>query len=131
MPAVPTGSFRIAEQIGSWAVFADITLSAMVRADGWPLVTLGQNVEVDADGRDLAGISFGAAYALGYVGDSEGVGIIVHKLHTNPVDTTPMALAFATCHAVFECLKVCPKTGPYFDRSARSFVFPGRGMLST
>ncbi len=130
MPAVPTGYFRLAEQIGSWAVFADISLSAIVRADRCPIVTLDQNVYIDTDGRDLAAISFGAAYALGYIRDSEGVGIIVHRLHTNPVDTTPMALAFATCHAVFDCLKVCPTNGPYFDRSTKSFVFPGRGTIN-
>lgn len=125
MPAVPTGSYRIAEQIGGWAVFAEIALAAIVRTDGCPIVALDETVVVDADGRDLAGIAFGAAYALGYVPDSRGLGIFVHKLHTNPVDTTPMALAFVTCHAVFNCFDVSPTTGPFFDRSTKSFVFPG------
>ncbi len=127
MPAIPTGSFRLAEQIGGWAVFADITLSAVVRAHGQPLVTLDRSVHVDQHGRDVASIGFGAAYALGYIPQSECVGIIVHKLHTNPVDTTPMALAYATCHAILACFNESPSVVPYFDRNGRCFVFPSRG----
>jgi len=127
MPAVPTGSYRLAEQIGGWAVFAEITLSAVARAEGQPLVTLDGNVQVDKEGRDIASIRFGAAYALGNIPKSECVGIVVHQLHSNPVDTTPAALAFATCHAVLACFNESPSVVPYFDRNTRCFVFPARG----
>ncbi len=127
MPVVPTGSYRLADQIGAWAVYADITLSVISRADDHPLVTLDAELQVDQHGRDIASIGFGAAYALGYIPQSERVGIIVHKLHTNPVDTTPMALAYATCHAVLACFNESPAVVPYFDGNSRSFVFPARG----
>jgi hypothetical protein len=127
MPLVPTGSYRLAEQIGGWAVFAEITLSAVARADGQSLVTLDGDLQVDQHGRDIASIGFGAAYALGNIAQSECVGIIVHELYTNPVDTTPMALAYATCHAVLACFNESPTVLPYFDRNSRSFVFPARG----
>lgn len=127
MAAVPTGSYRLAEQIGGWAVFAHITVSAIARADEHPLVTLDADLHVDQHGRDIASIGFGAAYALGYIPQSERIEIIVHKLHTNPVDTTPMALAYATCHAVLACFNESPTVVPYFDRNSRSFVFPARG----
>ena len=127
MPVVPTGSFRLAEQIGGWAVFADITLCVIARASGHPIVALGDNVDVDEYGHDVASIGFGVAYALGYITDSDDVGVFVHRLHTNPVDTTPMALAYAACHAVLNCFNEKPANAPYFDRDSRSFVFPARG----
>ena len=128
MPLTPTGSYRLAEQIGGWAVFADIDLITVARADiSSPLVTLDAGVTVDGSGQQLAAIGFGLAYALGYVPDSDLVGVIVTRLHTNPVDTTPMALSFATCHAVLDSLDLQPDFAPYFDRETRSFVFPGRG----
>ncbi len=127
MPAVRTGSYRLAEQIGGWAIFAEITLSAIFRAEGHPLVMFDGNVLLDQHGGDIASIGFGAAYALSYIPQSERVGVIVHKLHTNPVDTTPMALAYATCHAVLACFNESPASAPYFDRNSRCFVFPPRG----
>jgi hypothetical protein len=90
-------------------------------------VTLDGDVHIDKHGRDIASIGFGAAYALGKIRKSECVGIVVHKLHMNPVDTTPMALAFATCHAVLACFNESPSVVPYFDRNARCFIFPARG----
>lgn len=129
MPVVPTGSFRLAEQIGGWAVYADITLSAIARADEHPLVTLDADLHVDQRDRDIASIGFGAAYALRYIPQSERIGVIVHKLHTNPVDTTPMALAYATCHAVLACFNESPTVVPYFDQHSKSFVFPARGPI--
>jgi hypothetical protein len=127
MPAVPSGSFRLAEQIGGWAVFADITLSVVVRRKGQPLVTLDQQVTVDDIERQIASIGFGVAYALTYIAGSDDVGVIIHKLDTNPVDTTPMALAYATCRAVLKCFDGMPIKAPYFDRESRCFIFPARG----
>lgn len=127
MPAIPTGSYRLAEQIGGWAVYDDITLSAVARADDHPLGILDADLHLDPHGREIASIGFGAAYALGYIPQSERVGIIVHKLHTNPVDTTSAALAYATCHAVLACFNESPAVVTYFDRNSRSFVFPARG----
>ena len=129
MSAATSGSYRLAEQIGGWAVYADLTISVAARDRAHPLVTLAPSVTVDAPGPDLAAISFGAVYAFGFVRNSDRLGVIVHRLHTNPVDTTPMALAFATCHAVFQCLQISPTASPYFDRSTKSFVFPGRGVI--
>ena len=128
MPLTPTGSYRLAEQIGGWATFADIDLITMARGDiSSPLVELDAGVNVDASGQQIAAIGFGVAHALGYLPDSDFVGVIVTRLHTNPVDTTPMALAFATCHAVLDSLDLQPENAPYFDREKRLFVFPGHG----
>lgn len=116
MPPVPSGSYRLAEQIGAWAIYADITVSVVVRGADDPFVA-------------LEAIGLGAAYALGFVRNSDDVGIVVCRLDTNPVDTTPLALAFATCHAVFKCFQISPPAGPQFDRSTKSFVFPARGKI--
>lgn len=129
MPAVPTGSYRLAEQIGAWAVFADLTLCAIARGAEHPLVAIADGVVVDDYGRDVASIGLGVAYALSCIPNSNEVGVIVQRLHTNPVDTTPMALAFTACHAALDCFNEKPSILPYFDRETRSFVFPARGPV--
>lgn len=129
MPQPRTGSFRLAEQIGAWAVFADISITLVTRGPGIALVRIEDNIHLD-DEREFAAISFGVSYALGYVPNFDALGVVVNKLHTNPVDTTPMALAFASCHAVLNCLDTTPANAPYFDRITRSFVFPGRGPVN-
>jgi hypothetical protein len=131
MNASSVGSFRLAEQIGAWGVFAEIALSVVDRTAPSPFVTFDPGIQVDPWGHECAAIGFGAVYAIEFLNRAESDGIVVHKLHTNPVDTTPMALAFATCHAMFNCFSVSPESGPYFDRSTRSFVFPGRTRRST
>ena len=128
MPAVPTGSFRLAEQIGGWAIFADITLSVHARDadDPLPLVTCDDGVSVDGFGHHLAAIGFGVSHALGFIHESDCVGVIVHRLDTNPVDTTPTALAYVACHALLQCWELTPPSAPYFDRDAKTIVFPAR-----
>ncbi|MGY8771425.1 MAG: hypothetical protein ACKVH8_23675 [Pirellulales bacterium] len=129
MPLTPIGTHRLAEQIGGWAVFADIELITIARSGNTPLVSLDAGVSVDDAGRYVCAIGFGTAYALEYMPGSDPVGVFVTKLHINPVDTTPMALAFATCHAVLNSLNLKPEAAPYFERSTRSFVIPGRGTV--
>ena len=127
MPAIPTGSYRLAEQIGGWAVYADLTLSPIARGTDRPLVTVADGVVVDDYGQDVASIGLGVAYALTCIPESDEMGVIVQRLHTNPVDTTPMALAFAACHATLDCFNKKLDRLPYLDRETRSFVFPARG----
>ncbi len=126
MPVGSTGKYCLKEQIGGWGIFADIELMTIRRAEGMPLVTLECGLCDDESGRYVAAIGFGAAYAFHCVAESNDLGVIVTRLHTNPVDTTPMALAFATCHAVLKSLGLESTSAPDFDRQTRSFVFPGR-----
>ena len=123
-----TGSYRLAEQIGGWAVFAEITLSAFTRSKTHALLTVADELALDEHGREIAHIEFGIAYAVSCMTEFKDLGFCVQELHTNPVDTTPLALAFASCHAALKCLKVEPTMVPYFDRQSRSFVFPARGL---
>lgn len=40
------------------------------------------------------------------------------------VDTTAMAMAYATCHAVWEALGKKPKRPPYLGDKTGSYIFP-------
>ncbi len=90
-------------------------------------MTLDSQASSEANAEYLAAIQFGVNYALACIPDSTEFRVNVQRLHTNPVDTTSMALAFATCHAVLNCFDDTPDNVPYFDRDTRSFAFPGRG----
>lgn len=124
MVTPPAASFRLAEQIGRWGIFADITISVALRTPGSPFIAIGGNCGVEANSWEMASIGFGVSHALQHIPNSDDLGATVLRLHTNPVDTTAMALAFAACHATFKCFEVMPASAPYFDRSSKTFVFP-------
>ncbi len=129
MVALSIGSYRLIEQIESWAAFAEISVSIVDRADGRPLVSFDEVVQfVDRD-RDIVSIEFGATYALDSIPNTDRLGVFVRKLVTQPVDTSSITLAYATCHAVLACFKESPVIVPYFDRNSRSFVFPSSSPI--
>ncbi|MDA1230909.1 MAG: hypothetical protein O2856_09055 [Planctomycetota bacterium] len=126
MPVTPrVGSYRLAEQIGGWAVFADITLASIVRPEHYSFVTFAEGVDHHLSDLDVLALGFGASYGFALAAQSKDMGILVTGIDTNPVDTTPMALAFAACRAVLNSFAIPESKGPYFQREAKSFVFPG------
>jgi hypothetical protein len=121
------GHHRFAKQICGWGSFADVQLRVQpAERVGTPVSF--DVVDLDNDPRRadwIAGVEFGVRYALEHLPRSERqVAICVLRLHTNPVDSSTMAVAFATCLAVWNALGYVPQVVPMFDEKSRSFVFP-------
>ena len=129
MPAVPTGSHRLAEQIGNWAIFASIKLSVHARDSRSlsPIVMWDDGISVDSFGQTEAAVAFGVSHALRFIPESECIGVVVHELNTVSVDTTAAAIAFVACHALLDCWDLAPPSAPYFDRDKKAIVFPCGG----
>lgn len=125
MPEERRGKHRFAKQIGGWGSFADVEVVVSPRNSNSALLDVG-GLSDDPRGDDwLAGVQFGVRYALEHVPGSErNVSIRVPYLHTNPVDSSTLSVAFATCFAVWDALGHSPDAAPYFDDASKSFVFP-------
>lgn len=121
------GQSRFAVQVGPWGLFADVQLLVLPGSASDDRVALDvAHLAADPRRRDwIAGIDFGVQYALECLPLSErDISICITHLHTNPVDSSTMSVAFAACFAVWDAVGCIPKAIPRFDEDTRAFVFP-------
>ncbi len=118
------GKHRFGKQIGAWASFAEVEV---VVESGPPALI----IEVDQFDRDpshqdwLAGIQFGIRHALSKLPlRDRDVVVRVTSLDTNPVDSSVLSVAFASCFAFWNAVGHRPTDPPYFDDRTKSFTFP-------
>jgi hypothetical protein len=119
------GRFQLAKQVGDRGFFADVS----VVLDCIPNERLAFAIEqLESDPRNadwIAGIQFGVAYALQQLPSAKAnMSVLITDLHTNPVDSSSLTVAFATCFAVWDASGFVADRPPYFDESKMSFVFP-------
>lgn len=127
-----SGSYRLAVQVDERGWYASITLTRVARTKQRPLITFADQVDdAQLSDEEQVAIAFGASQALAWARQSLRVGFRITQLDTQPVDTTDMALAFATCRAVLNLFDIPESVGPYFDRASSSFVFPSPSMAQT
>lgn len=119
------GRHRFAKQIGGWGSFAEVEIVVAPANDDCLVLDVG---DLSSDPRRddwIAGLRLGVRYALEHAPESSrDVSVRVVRLQTNPVDSSTLSVAFATCFAVWDGLELSPENPPFFDENSRSFVFP-------
>ena len=125
MPQERRGKHRFAKQIGGWGSFADVEVVVIPAAADNVIVDV---VDLSSDPRRddwVAGMQFGVRYALEHIPSSDSnVSVRVVYLNTNPVDSSILFVAFATCFAIWNAMEFPPENAPYFNDKSKSFVFP-------
>jgi hypothetical protein len=114
-------TYRLAKSLGGVIHYAEVTATAEFanersivvspEAFSWLRQVYGPNAVVDGPGfeADRAAAESGAAFALGHITGREGKAaarVVLDRIRTNPVDTTPADIAYAACWAVWQALGV-------------------------
>jgi hypothetical protein len=108
---VVAGRHHYAE-VTATADFADeCSVAVSGEAFGWLRESYGPNAAVDGPGfeADRAAAESGAAFALRHIDGRAGPAaarVVIDRIRTSPVDTTPDDVAYATCRAVWQALGV-------------------------
>ena len=125
MPQEHRGRHKFAEHIGNWGSFAEVEVIVESRTGGSVVIDVPGLLSDPRCGDWHAGLQFGVHYALEHVAcPKRDLSVRVSHLHTNPVDSSTLSVAFSTCFAVWDALGQSPKSLPYFDHAAKSFIFP-------
>jgi hypothetical protein len=96
------GKARIAEQVGGWAVYAEITLT--VEWDDHPDgrrrdPSIGFGTSQPLSFEHMQAIGFGVIYALEHLPDprpNRRYAVVIEEVKSNPVDTKDTPSAFCT-----------------------------------
>src|SRR4051794_9476966 len=121
------GEYKFAIQRGSLGYFAKVSLEVALEG-------ANQGLTVDFAFGDTglqrwqSAIQFGVAYVWDKLPNKFGrsMHVVVREIDYNPVDTSQMAMAFATIHALFNALDWLPGDAPTFDPESGLFIFPTR-----
>jgi hypothetical protein len=121
------GHYRFSRQVGGWGAYADVRVA--VQPTETPTVEVLFDVPgLHSDPRWYdweAGARFGVHYAIERSPlVKTGIRVRITGISTNPVDSSSLTVAFATCCAVWDALGLTPANPPSFDECSKSFRFP-------
>lgn len=98
---MPNGSFKLAEQSGTYGFYAEISLVTHDASDGG----LAIEFEPTIDDSWKHAIEFGLRYGWRALRAEEAppnLKVVVESFESNPVDTTDVIAAYVSVHALFD-----------------------------